>query len=1255
MKSIRAKLITLLLCCVVLSSTVIGFVCIRQTSSILQNTAKDNMVLLCEKNARALNTVFGNIESSVDTLAHYITENLPSTDVLHNKDTSASKDYFSKINQVGTNHASSLPNVLAVYAVFDPSVYGGTGFFYRTDATGNLLSHPMPTVPVQGRVDEDWWNTPIQTQKAVWISKSKRDDNNMHTFSYVVPIYYENSLLCVVGMDFSYKLLHEMIADIRPKETGFGTVLDRNGHIIAHPTLDKDAIISEQNEEFALIEKQFADSQTSAFETGKYNLDKALSKDLFPYEQENERRMLTLCTLQNGMILCLSAPESEIFSQQTVMANTIFAVIMLISALTLITAVVFASRLSAPIIGLNKAARLFIEGDLDTAVIPSTKDEIGELAESFEKTRVRMKSYIDELYREAHIDGLTGSHNKAAFADEEKALNVHIETGDAAFCVALFDVNYLKITNDTFGHIVGDELLQKVANCMKNTFGPQNVFRIGGDEFAALIHTEDAAEGAERAAQCMAEIEQERLNDYADIPISCAMGVAAFLPESDRSLADVLARADKMMYKHKTEIKKRTPFWQKDLKGMRQVQIERYLELMNMLGESMDAYLFLFDIESNKNWFFNDINKKFAICKDGSPTNTIEEMMEVVHPADREELAADLQKIADGTSRQHNMNYRWVDRTGTPVWINCHGKVINDVNGKPFLLIGRVSDTALRPWYNPLTGLFNKTKLATDFRNHSIVPFQRFVLINIDNLSHINLKHGRKYGDEMLRLLATTLSQNFPNKNIYHLDKDHFALLLNTQDEEKIRSYIDKIRAAVEDSISISVAVVPNEKQYYVDADSIYEYARHLLKSNKSEGGGVTAFFTKEDFAKTLSNIELIEDLENSIYQNDFAGFYLCYQPQVDARTHKVVSAEVLLRYQSKEKGQLFPDVFIPLLERTQMIREVGAWVLETAIKQCVKWREHLPEMGISVNVSPVQLKEASLADTVLTLLTNHGLPTDALTLELTESVELEDSVHMENFSKLRKAGVHISIDDFGTGYANLGYLQKLHANELKIDRLFIKDIKQGSFHHTLINNIADFAKNNGLFVCMEGVETTEELAVLELADPDLLQGYLFDKPLVTSEFEARYITPETPVVWKFEDDLRKQRDRIRFAYFDTKDILSNIRIGLWMLHLDPKTNEGKIYADDTMFKTIGIQETLSPKQTYDVFMQNLPEDDLLRVSGMLDTMRADSRIIQMEFDWMHPSRGKVHMRTTGKCVGEKNGIIMYEGFLRNLDDQYEL
>ena len=1254
MRSIRAKIIMLLLCCVILSSAAVSYICFRQMSASIKDTTTENMLLLCEKNARTLNMTFESIETAVETLAHYTTENLPSTDLLHHVSSSAYTDYITNVSRVALNHASALHSPASVYVVFNPEIYTqAPGLFYVYEE-GDPVAKSISDITTVTQTGTDWWSTPLQAGRATWIDGDYSSDasNTERYFSYVVPMYSaDGHVLGVAGMDFSYTLLHSLVADIRVMNNGYANILDRSKHVIAHPTITEGALVGEnyQDQAYAEIKNQFLDSQSAAFETGEYDFDKALVRQLFTYEQNGQLRAMTLCVLQNGMTLCLSASQDEIYAEQHSMILQTVLIILLTASFSIAMAIVFANHLTAPLVALNKAARQFANGDLESTVAVTSRDEIGDLTRILEDTRVRLRDSLDELYREAHIDTLTGTHNKTAFTDIQAALSTQIEAGEAEFALILFDVNYLKIINDTFGHIAGDELLQKIATCIKAVFGSQNVYRLGGDEFAALLYTKIDSEGGERAAECMAMIADQKLENYPDVPISCAVGVA-FCNTSDRSFYDVFARADQAMYQHKTVIKKETPFWHKDLQSMRQVQIQHYLEFLDILGHSMDAYPFLFDITANKNWFFNNAEGKYPVCPTSSRTNTIEDMMNAVHPDDREALSADLKKIADGTKSEHNMNYRWITHDGKVVWINCHGKVIYDNDGKPFLMIGRVSDTVLLPWYNPLTTLFNKTKFSLDFSSGTLSSFSHFMLINIDNLSHINIKYGLSYGDRMLQMLAEVLIKLFPGEMLYHMEKDYFALLLTAQKESKIRTMIRQIQQQVEEFITISVAVVPNETRFHMDANSLYEHTRHLLKSSKSESGNTVAFFTSEDFTHTLSDLDLVEELDDSVYKNNFKNYHLCFQPQVDARTYEVVACEALLRYTSPTKGNIPPSTFIPILERTHLILEVGLWVLKNAIKQCVEWRKTCPDLRISVNISSVQLKNDDLANEILGLLNKSALPADALKLEITETTELIGSSFLHNFTKLRTAGVHISIDDFGTGYANLAYLQKIHADELKIDRVFIQNLKQGTFHYTLINNIATFAKKNSLRLCMEGIETVSELATVELTGPDLLQGYLFDKPLTAAEFEARYVAPQAPTEWDFSDALKKEHDRIHFTYFDAQDLLSKVKVGLWSILLDKKEQTGKLYCDDVTRELLSIGNIQRSSACFKYVMNHISAHDLDRVAQRFTTMARTGEVTQVEYNWMHPKKGMIKMRCTGKLVNDQNGIMTFEGFLHAVD-----
>ena len=1250
MKSIRAKIITLLLCCVILSSVAVSCICVRQMSSSIKHSTQENMLLLCEKNARMLNNTFNSIEGSVETLAHYVTGNLPSTDLLHEVHSSAYEDFIAKISQVATNHASSLNSAAAVYIVFNPTLYAqDAGLFYIYEG-GTPVARPVTDLSTLAQTGTDWWNAPVQAGKPTWIDGDYSAPQNNY-FSYVVPMYdADGGLLGVVGMDFPYSLLHEILGDIRILESGFANILDSSKHIIAHPTIAEGSLVGEifQGDAFADIKNQFSQVQKDAFATGKYTLEAALADQLFTYEHNGETRMMTLCVLRNGMTLCLSAPKGEIYAEQYKMLWRTMLIILAIALVSTVVAIIFANCLTAPIIALNKAARQFANGDLESTVAVTSRDEIGELTEILEDTRVRLRDSLNDLYREAHIDTLTGTNNKAAFADIQAILNESIENGNAAFALILFDVNHLKIINDTFGHMVGDELLRKIAACIKTVFGSQNTYRLGGDEFAALIHTHTDGNELVRADECMAMIASQKLESYPDVPVSCAMGTAFYQP-GDRSVSDVFTRADQAMYHHKTLAKKEAPFWHKDLQAMRQVQIEHYLKFLSILSQSMDSYPFLFDITTNKNWFFNNAEVKYPVCPADSRTNTIEDMMNAVHPDDRKALLADLQQIANGLKSEHNMNYRWVTHDGSVVWVNCHGKVICDNSGKPFLMIGRVSDTILLPWYNSITVLFNKAKFTQDSRDGILPSFSRFVLINIDNLSHINLKHGQAYGDRMLKMLADVLTKRFPSNVLYHMEKDYFVLLLAVQKESKIRTIIQQIQEQVEEFFTISVAVVPNDTQGHMDAESLYEHARHLLKSNKSESGGTIFFFTSEDFTQTISDLDLAQELEDSVYVNHLKDYHLCFQPQVDAHTHEVTACEALLRYTSPTQGVISPATFIPPLERTGLILDVGLWVLETAIKQCAVWRRTRPALRISVNVSPIQLKNENLADEIIRLLTENDLPADALKLEITETAELIGTTFVQTFEILRAAGVHISIDDFGTGYANLAYLQKIHADELKIDRLFVQNLEQGTFHYALISNIAAFAKKNGFRLCVEGVETVTELAAIELTDPDLLQGYLFDKPLTASDFEARYVTPTAPLEWSFLSALQKERNRTHFAHFDTQALLTKIKVGLWSVQFDKKEQKGKFYGDDATLKMLGINSSWISTSRFKYVKKNICADDTERVMQSFATMKPEEAM-QLEFKWMHPTKGELCLQCVGEFTGDQNGILTFEGFLKTLN-----
>ena len=228
----------------------------------------------------------------------------------------------------------------------------------------------------------------------------------------------------------------------------------------------------------------------------------------------------------------------------------------------------------------------------------------------------------------------------------------------------------------------------------------------------------------------------------------------------------------------------------------------------------------------------------------------------------------------------------------------------------------------------------------------------------------------------------------------------------------------------------------------------------------------------------------------------------LYYQPQVDLSSGEIVGAEALLRWQHPEWGFVSPGKFIPIAEETGLIIPLGEWVLQTACTQAKTWLHQNGLQTVSVNLSARQFNQTNLTQKLVKLLTETGLEPSCLELEVTETMLMQDKQSaLLILNHLRKIGVQISIDDFGTGYSSLSYLQHFPFDRLKIDQSFVRNIVSNKNNMAIITAVISMAHDLKLQVTGEGVETTEELAFLRQQNCDVIQGYLFSKPIPPAEF----------------------------------------------------------------------------------------------------------------------------------------------------------
>ena len=1241
MRSIRAKIMWLLSGGVLISSFIIGLLSIILTSTVINESSTENMKLLCRNHADKIDISLAKVEDSVDTLAHFVETELPDIELL--SDDSFRAKFSASVEHNALHHIESVDGAVSVFMHYDPDLLGKTdGFFYvKQDSDEGFQSRPLTdlaAIPASSIHQVSWWHTPITSGSASWIEAYYDKNTGCFVTSYIVPVYINDQLIGIIGADISMDYVEDLTKEISVFHSGQAAVLKSDGTVLYHPYFERGELIGEGDPGFEGVIEQL--TQENAAE------------ELISYKLDKESKKMASCKLRNGMFMICFAPVSEIYRQQNTLLLSCAVVTAIVVLLGLLVARIVSKELVRPIENLNAAAKNLIDGEFDYSIRSDTRDEIGELTTTFIQTRKVLQHQIRLLDAEAHKDGLTGVGNKSAFADREVEINKEIASGTANFSVAIFDVNMLKVTNDILGHLAGDRLIITVANHLSSNFGTENVYRLGGDEFAVFLPSEFTFENYDIIARCISGMKDLFVEGYPNCKVSCAYGFTRFDKTTDHKLSDVLYRADREMYKNKALTKKEIAPGSEGTKGLKQLQIDKYCQLLQSLKDSTDDYLFLMNLEAGYIRVFSGANNQFAVAEGQVLDSGISDMLSFVHSNDHNLVKQVLSAVLNRETETVNINFRM--QNNNMRWVNCRGTVINEETGSHFVLIGRLSQNAVQHLYNPVSTLFNKAKLTLDLRQNNIKPFAYLMLLDVDNLSEINLKYGSHYGDSILKLLAKKLEDSFFMWQIFHAEKDRFVVLLETGTKQDVEKVFEEIRASVAGKCSVSAAVVPNDKSLFISAENIYDYAVQTIVHAKRAGKGQLTFFSKQNIIEKLATVELWEELEDSV-KNGCEGFSLVYQPQIRDEDYTIVSAEALLRFNSKTKGIIYPDRFIPVLEQTGLVHDVGLWVLDHALEQCKQWRNILPEFKVSVNLSPKQLEKKKVAAQINGLLAKHNLPGEALILEITESSQLDGNEEVYAIlAKFREIGIQIAIDDFGTGYSNLGNLKHIHANILKVDRVFVCDVNEDGYNYHLIRNVIEFARSNDLKVCLEGVETSNELIVLSGLHPDTYQGYLFEKPIPADELESKYLKKDSPEYanrLQQVDQLLKEKRHAPVIRMEMKTILHGIDIGLWIIRINRKSGTGELYTDSKMKELLGVDDSITPKACYEHWQKNIQPEYISAVTAMFEEMKKTDKVIQVEYSWNHPQRGEIVVRCVGRCVEYDNNAVTFEGFHRVIGD----
>ena len=422
-----------------------------------------------------------------------------------------------------------------------------------------------------------------------------------------------------------------------------------------------------------------------------------------------------------------------------------------------------------------------------------------------------------------------------------------------------------------------------------------------------------------------------------------------------------------------------------------------------------------------------------------------------------------------------------------------------------------------------LTGLYNRMccerDLATFIDNTKKEHTKGALLyLDLDDFKHINDGLGHQYGDVLLKAISHSLQRIAGiTDTCYRMGGDEFVIIIPPDYYNRFRLILENIKdifskpwylkdADYYCTMSMGVVTFPDEGESVLDLIKKADIAMYEAKKS-----GKNRVANYSDNISSMSNKRL--DMEKNMRDATVKGykeFEVYYQPIIDIQKEgsPCVGAEALIRWNSAELGFIPPNEFIPLAEYLGLINPIGNHVLLEACKACKEWNENgYPNYKVNVNLSVVQLLQADIVEIVAKALKVTKIEPYNLTLEVTESLAINDMDRMKDIlTRIKELGVRIALDDFGTGYSSLNHIREIPFDVIKVDQSFVKDLAEDSYSQSFIKMVSELANTIGVSICVEGIEKEEQYKVLEGMKVRMIQGYFIDRPMQRKDFEAKYL-----------------------------------------------------------------------------------------------------------------------------------------------------
>lgn len=670
------------------------------------------------------------------------------------------------------------------------------------------------------------------------------------------------------------------------------------------------------------------------------------------------------------------------------------------------------------------------------------------------------------------------------------------------------DLIGLKRINDNLGHNNGDRLILQATHILTDLFSPRNVYRIGGDEF--LVVCQDISQKVldEQIAKLRARIAEE----------NCALSIGSTWSDSlEDNFSQLITLADDSMYRDKLAYYENQQAHEPHFESSKSTAFQAFLQHYYFDAETFfhsiampEAPFFLYCGDVQRNIYYISDNLRDTFNFDSNLVYDFIGLLEQrIYEPDRQLHIKDSQAMFREKRTTHNIRYRIFDKNGQLVWIHCRGILTWDEQQKlPLFFSGSMISLNNESEVDPVTGLLNLSCALKDLE--TLCRRQSKILLlcfHLRNFSDINLSLGRNAGDSMLREITNRMEMELGEQfQFFRLDGVHFLVLTQLDYDSRVLS--DTIRQIVLDvyrrngihimyPCSMGILHAPQDGTAPQELiDNVLFATQNAKKSPSTDCVEFSNYLSQGYREQTDISMAL-----NYSINHGFEGFSISFQPQIKANTHEISGCEVLLRWQYHNHN-IPPSKFIPILEQVNLIVPVGKWLITQIMQASQELILRAPNLKIAFNVSYLQILDPSFFDYIHNSMLLYGIPGRNLMIELTETHFDEMPDYLERFiEECDKVGISFVLDNFGTAYSSLHMLLQYPADLIKLDRTLICELTSSQEKLNFMMSIIYACHRFGKKVCVEGVETQEELQIIRQTECDYMQGFYFYKPLELEDF----------------------------------------------------------------------------------------------------------------------------------------------------------